>query len=540
MKVDDLVSAAPPSIAERFHMYLTKGAETAELSFIRPDGELRTVEYTATRMSAGRHFAIIRDITHRRRDEEAHKESEERFMAFMNYLPCATFIKDRDGRYLFLNDITAATHGRKDSLGKTDNEIFPAEVSAVLRANDQKVLNTGIAAQVIETACIDGELREWLTTKFPIRDKDGQISSVGGVAFDITGRRRTEEALHESELRLRQMAECCPDVFWMGDPYVSKIYYLSPAYEAVWGRSCKGIYENPMSYKEAIHPADLERVVTSLNADNVRVEHRLEFRIVRPDLTVRWIAEHRFPVFNEAGEFIRVAGISRDITSQKQAESALKASLLRLQSLSCQLLEAQEAERRRIARELHDEVGQQLTAVKLNIDAARNSEKPASIHDESMEIVDRILMVIRELSLELRPTDLDDLGLVTALKAHFNRQAQRAGIRIDFSAVLPVRLPQVIETACFRIAQEALTNIIRHARARNVIIKLTRSETEVLMQIVDDGIGFNVPASLAKASEGGSIGLLGMQERAQSLGGRLNFESPANKGATISVRIPLI
>ena len=221
----------------------------------------------------------------------------------------------------------------------------------------------------------------------------------------------------------------------------------------------------------------------------------------------------------------------------------VRAGRERAQNLSQQLLEAQEAERRRLARELHDEIGQALTAVKLNLQGVQRAADPAIAGrlDESVAIVDRALQQVRNLSLDLRPSMLDDLGLVSALRWYLDKQAQRAGFVGEFVAgPMAIRAPANLETACFRVAQEALTNIVRHAKAKHVRMELREAGGELSLFIRDDGVGFDVAAARQRAVGGGSLGLLGMQERVVLSRGRIDIQSAAGRGTEIHVRLPLV
>lgn len=215
----------------------------------------------------------------------------------------------------------------------------------------------------------------------------------------------------------------------------------------------------------------------------------------------------------------------------------------RLQSLSRRLMQVQETERRLIARELHDEIGQSLTAVALNLQSCHDllgaSPVAASIQ-ESVELVDRVLQQARDLSLELRPSLLDDLGLVDALGWHVQRQAERA--RLDARLVtdgLTVRPPPEIETACFRVAQEALTNVVRHAGASRVTVELREDGDSLELVVRDDGAGFEVAGARRRAVHGESLGLLGMEERVLLAGGRMSIDSAPGQGTTLRARFPL-
>ena len=216
----------------------------------------------------------------------------------------------------------------------------------------------------------------------------------------------------------------------------------------------------------------------------------------------------------------------------------------RLQILSQQLLNVQENERRRIALELHDQIGQTLTAVKINLQTAQRKPE-ATAFEESLEqsilIVERALSQVRNLSLTLRPSMLDDLGLVAALRWYLDRQAQRSGFDVEFFAdEFDVRPDPKVETACFRVAQEAITNIMRHAEAQRIKVQIRNLETELQMTIDDDGRGFDVPAAFERAMQGESLGLLGMQERVQLLGGKLDINTESGRGTLLRARFPIV
>lgn len=215
----------------------------------------------------------------------------------------------------------------------------------------------------------------------------------------------------------------------------------------------------------------------------------------------------------------------------------------RLKQLSARLVNAQEEERRRLARELHDEIGQALTAVKINLQTVQRLPQASSFAsrlEESIGIIDRTLQQVRDLSLDLRPPLLDDLGLVSALRWHIERQAQRAGFTVEFDAgLLDPRPTPEIEVACFRVVQEALTNVARHAHAQHVWIALHVDNNLLHVSVQDDGVGFDVRQALEQAARGDSLGLIGMQERVALVGGRLTIEAAPGFGAKIRARFPL-
>jgi len=263
------------------------------------------------------------------------------------------------------------------------------------------------------------------------------------------------------------------------------------------------------------------------------------------------------PIFNDRGEISFAIAVFKDIADRKKVERELSQrrdeleSLIakartgrrRLQILSRKRIDVQEAERRGLARELHDEIGQALTAIKIHLQGAMRVPEAASVEShltEGIGIVERVLQQVRNLSLDLRPSMLDDLGLMAALRWYLDRQSQTSGIKIAFIGDPSIeRFPQEIETTCFRLVQEALTNILRHARASEVHVEIAPAEKGLQLVIRDNGIGFDVSDAMEHGRSGESSGLLGMEERAILAGGEINLKSRPGEGAEIRVFIPL-
>ena len=228
---------------------------------------------------------------------------------------------------------------------------------------------------------------------------------------------------------------------------------------------------------------------------------------------------------------------------RRQAEAMRRQYSGKLQALSRRLVEVQETERRNIARELHDEIGQALTVIQLNLQGLLQTVNIDALRprlDESLKVVERMLEQVQDISLNLRPSILDDLGLEPALRWYTERQATLVGLHAEFHMdVLKHRLDSMIETECFRVAQEALTNVVRHARAKAVIVELRHSGEQLHLRVRDDGVGFEVAATREKARRGSSLGLLSMAERAALTGGGLEFTSNPRKGTEVHAWFPL-
>lgn len=266
-----------------------------------------------------------------------------------------------------------------------------------------------------------------------------------------------------------------------------------------------------------------------------------ELQMLTPDRTPI-VVELAATVAADAGGASLLRMVLIDITQRKSTEESLKQSEQQLRALSRRVLEVQEAERRLVAIELHDELGQSLTAIKINLQSSArfHDRVPGEQNTEDILIVEEALRQVRRLALALRPAMLDDLGLVPALRWMAKQQSERVGFVANVHTVrLQGRLAPDIEIACFRIAQEALTNIARYARATTVNITLSEVGSDLVLSVQDDGSGFDIDATRVNAMAGGSIGVLGMQERAMLIGGTLEIESNRGCGSTVRLRCPM-
>lgn len=233
----------------------------------------------------------------------------------------------------------------------------------------------------------------------------------------------------------------------------------------------------------------------------------------------------------------------RRVLHESKQRAQLRRTTEGLHRLSRRLLDIQETERRQIARELHDEVGQALTATKISLQTLARSPEPDRIASDLpavIALVDRLVGIVRSLSLDLRPPLLDELGLVPAVRWLVEKQTQATGLEISFRAEdTPDRLDPALAITCFRIVQEALTNATRHAQAHSVEIGLTRSGDQLKLRIRDDGRGFSPAQAFARADRGGSLGLISMQERASLLSGTCVIDSALGHGTEIRATFPL-
>lgn len=354
-------------------------------------------------------------------------------------------------------------------------------------------------------------------------------------------RQKTEKELRQSEERFRALVQNSTDVIGITDAQ-GIILYRSPSLQSNLGYEASEVLGKSIAHY--IWPEDLVRAQERL-AELVQSPGGTqwdEYRLLHRDGSCRFIECTTSNHLNDPA----IGGIVfnyRDITKRKQTEGKLEESRRRLQVLSRRLVKVQEAERRNIARELHDEIGQSLTVIQLNLQALLQPPVTATLIprlNESLTVVERVLEQVRDISLNLRPSMLDDLGLESALAWLTNRQAELAGLKSEFRAdVLEQRLDPMIETECFRVAQEALTNVARHAQAKTVTVELRKADGQLHLRVSDDGIGFDVPAVREKAVRGASLGLLSMEERAVLSGGHLEFNSIPGRGSEVHAWFPL-
>jgi len=373
-------------------------------------------------------------------------------------------------------------------------------------------------------------------TEFPIdasvatgRGPQGQL--ITAIIRDISDQVATLDALRDSEQRLRLAMESAG----LGDVEIDvatgalKLNNLTAA--RLLGAGDDPAHWVLPTFLEPIDLADRELVRGKVEAI-VREDRALdaEIRVNRPDGTQRWVYGRGGLRRGPQGEAEAVIGVVMDITERKENEA-------RLRQLSQGVLAAHEDERRRIARELHDQIGQALTAALINLRMLPAGESQDIVHEVQSTLGD-VLQQVRELSLNLRPSMLDTLGLEAALKWYLDRQRALGRFEVHLSCP-PPRLPSGTETLVFRLVQEAVTNILRHARARNLWVGVEARGDTVVLTVRDDGVGFDPKAVLARAYEGGSFGVVGMVERAQLAGGTVTFESVPGQGTTVVAVLPL-
>ncbi len=512
-----------------------------EMSFVSKTGKKVPVIASGRSLYAeGRvigSLGLFVDITERKEGEKDILESEDRYRSLFEGIGDSVLVYNPDGRLVDCNQAALKQYGysRPEFLQLKLADIVDDDFLESANDNDEKIWAGGVVIVESVHRRRDGKL-------FPVEVHARKIVYQGepailGVVRDISERKRAEESIRQSEEKWRLLVQTIPD-------YVA-LYDSQGRYEFI-NHYAEGFSEKDVvgKYFEDFISPDSRKIFREAfeKARQKGITQYIEYTGAGDRGDMKYYDSYIVPVI-ERGKSEHLLALARDITERKRSEEALKVARNRLERLSHRLLETQETERRNIARELHDEIGQILTAMKIDLQVVRRNQLPGKLAerlDESIKMLNTCLQRVRDLSLDLRPAVLDDLGLEAALSWQLERFRQRAGFDGHLTTRdIPNRLKPELEIACFRIAQEAMTNITKHAKAKSVKIDVDIRGGELILSIKDDGIGFDAGRALADAARGKSFGVLGMQERVALLGGQLEINSANGKGTVVAVRLPL-
>jgi PAS domain S-box-containing protein len=524
----------------------------------RKDGTTFPVEVRASNFDhRGRNLrlALVRDITERRHAEAALRESELKYRTLVEQIPAITYTAAVDdfSTTTYISPQVEAILGFSPADYEADPNIWvqrlhPEDRDRVLAAVARCHETGEPFVSEYRTLAKDGRI-VWLRDEARlVHDASGRPLFLQGVTLDLTQRRELEGALQESEAHYRFIAENVRDVIWTTDLDL-RFTYVSPSVQQLLGFAPEEILGKTMG--EFLPPASLARALEVLSEELDREESGLsdpkryrvvELEEVHKNGSVLW-TEVKAGFIRDADQQPRgILGVTRDITKRKEAEAALRKSEEQLRFLSYQLLTAQEQERRRLAAKLHNVLGHDLLLLKLKLEALQ--EKLAPDPGPRKKEVGQILGAlqnsvrnVRRLCQDLTPGDLEDLGLTTALHLLVENfaMAQKLAWQTELDD-LDNLFGMPVQTALYRLVQEALTNIGKHARAQHLWLQARRAETEVVFVIEDDGRGFNVAQALAAHK---TLGLLAMEERVQILGGAFDIVSRKKAGTKISFTIPI-
>jgi PAS domain S-box-containing protein len=533
------------------------------------------------------------DITERLGAEEALRDSEERFRAILRQATAGIVRKDVDGRFIFVNQAFCNMLGYTEAelLGKTVWDFMHEEDVAESKWLYHRLMREGVPFNLERRLLREDGSVIWVDASVsPIMDATGKPQSVVTVEVDITRRKKAEEALQQMNIQLEERVQSrtakLRDVNQTlrqeiaerqrveealrqseatareNEKKLSTLFELLPVGISFLDLEGQIIQMNPaltnilkLSKRQSADQGYRSRTYIRSNGTLMppaefashralaegRTIYNVETGVLLENSEVIWTSVSAAPV--DVAE-VGAAVVTVDITERKHAEHALQESRERLQILSQRLVEVQEEERRAIARELHDRVGQTLAALNINLIiisgqlAGKVDEQVSGRLSDSMKLVAETISLVRDVMSNLRPSVLDDYGLQAALESYLSQFVARYEIQAKLEKPdHPIaRLGASIEMTFLRIAQEALMNVARHANASQVSLSLRRKKNAVHMTVQDNGTGIE---SWQDANRPGSHGLTIMRERAEAFGGNLRVSSIPGKGTRIEVSIPV-
>ncbi|MDH4153915.1 MAG: PAS domain S-box protein [Nitrospira sp.] len=533
---------------EQVHNPAGNDLYSIEHRLLLPNGDVRWISFRAWTLfdldgperRPARTLGAMIDITKRKQAEEALKLSERRFASFMDNLHGFAWIKDGQGRYLYVNRLFQESLLKgKDWSGKTDHELWPTHVAEPYERNDQKVQETGVPLHTVEAFIQQGEVRHALVSKFPILDPQGEPALIGGVAVDITERQSTEELLKQQADMLNHSSDAILAwkigggiVYWN---HGAEELYGWRAHEVIGRRSHQLLSTNPL-----LTVTDMETCLAREGRWSGELSH-----VTKDGRQV--IVESRL-VRVTYGETDYALESNRDITKRKSADEILHRNQLelhqqqvQLEELTSKLLTAQERERQRIARDLHDDVSQRLAALVLEV--ASLEQYPASLLGECgqslapiREQLEQLSDDVHTLAYRLHPSLLEHAGLCPAVEDHVHQVSRRAGLPISLKiAGVPTAISLDHATCLFRVMQESVQNVVKHANATTVTVQLRGSTKGVGLSVTDNGKGFDLRDHQALKR---GLGLSSMEERLRQLQGYFQIQSQPDGGTKVCAWVP--
>jgi PAS domain S-box-containing protein len=460
----------------------------------------------------------------------------------LDAVPDAILVVSRAGEIVVASEQAEKLFGcgREELIGRSVESLIPPRFRTRHRQHREKFFDDmrvrPMGSMGIELFALRGD-----GTELPVDIALSPLTNEAGtfavsVVRDATDRRRTEETVlretRESEERFGLIADTAPVLIWMSDAYKLCTYFNKPWLDFT-GRSLAEELGN--GWAEGVHPEDLRRCMdTYTQAFDRREKFRMEYRLRRHDGEYRWVLDIGVPRFDQGHAFVGYVGIGIDVTDRRRAEEALA-------SQSHRLIEAQERERTRIARELHDDTNQRLAMLALSIeqlkkDLPQQTGELRSRVDDLKRHTLEISKDIQALAHELHSPKLEYLGIVAAMKGFCQEFEEQQEVTVAFTTGdLPRPLSPDISVCLFRVLQEALHNAAKHSGVRHFEVQLWETAGDVHLTVSDAGTGFDLEA----ARKGRGLGLMSMQERVRVMKGELSIESQPERGTKVHAQMPL-
>lgn len=520
----------------------TRKPYVAEFRILWPDGTVRWVAaqgnfYYAPDGEPERMLGIAVDVTERKGAEEALRRKEIELAEAQRLAGVGSWQWDPEtDTVLWSNELYRIVGRDLDLPAPSYRELpqfYTPESCQRLQQAVEAALRTGAPYELeLELIRPDGATRWIIARGEPQRDSAGHVVRLRGTVHDITERRRAEMALRESEERFR-LAALARRMYAYEWDRVSDVIVRSGEFTRILGLNHEPEETTCRQMLITVHPDDRAKVLAATDACTPENPIcRVAYRVLRPDGPPVWLEKHGHALFDEEGRMVRMIGMVADITEEKHSEEALT-------SLSRRLIEAQEIERARIARDLHDDIGQRLALLSVTLSQVNRSfldSANALRLDEIRRLVADIAASVRDMSHELHSSALRLLDVGAALQSLCRELSEKSKVEIDFVCTdVPENVPKDISLCLFRVLQEALHNAVKHSGVGRFEVELRGESTAIYLSIRDFGIGFD-PDS---ATERGGLGLTSMRERLKLVHGDLSIDAKPRRGTTIRASVPL-
>jgi PAS domain S-box-containing protein len=562
----ELLQTQFPEHLEKINEQLNRdGRWKGELVHTRKDGTkvIVTSRWVLDRKANGNAQCILEtnnDITQAKWTEKALRESEERFRAIVETTPECVKLVSADGTLLHMNRPGLEMVGARSAdevVGRNVYDLIAPEDRDRFKAFNESICRGEQGSLQFDIVALDGTRRHMETNAAPLRNPDDTLVHLA-ITADISERKRAEELLRTSEERFRALVNASSDVVYRMSPDWSEMRELD-------GRGFIADTGKPTRdwLNQYIHPDDQPLVLQAIReAVRTRNPFQLEHRVRRAEGTLGWTYSRAVPLLNGNGEILEWFGAASDVTARKEAEDnfrklaqtldaevrartrELEEQSNRVRQLSWRLLRSQNEERRHIARELHDSVGQTLTVLDINLElfmqeAGYKSSEVASKIEEIQKTVQQLHREIRTTSYLLHPPLLDESGLYSAISLYLQGLRERSALEVRFEISEQFgRLTSELELVIFRLVQESLTNIHRHSESRTASIRINRESKQITLDIRDQGKGMSSERMAEIQSGRSGVGIGGMRERLRQFEGTMNIESDSS-GTRIFATIPL-
>lgn len=531
------------------------GTYSGEVGHITKDGKIFPTLMTSTLLkdAQGNPFAMVgiaKDLTEHKRTHSALSEASK----IINRSPVVAFLWQNEEGWT----VKFVTENVEKLTGYSAREFLDRELSytKIIHSDDRERVAEEVAShskkenqetfrhEPYRIIAKNGEIKWVDDTTYIRRDSRNVITDYEGIVYDITDQKQAEKELLKSKEEYKLLVENQTDLLVKIDTD-GHFLYVSPSFCDMFGKTVEELLNN--KFMPLVHKDDREKTAEVMK-DLYKPPYccYLEQR-AKTKTGWKWLGWTNTAILNDKNEIIEIIGLGRDITESKNTEEIIKKQGIELQKLFAKTLNAQENERKQISQELHDDLGQTIVGVQLGLGEIKKhslnlvAPKTLKAIENTLELVNHLDKRIHDISYELRPSMLDELGVYATLSWFTQKFQKTTNVKAELKIIGPKpKLNIVISATIFRIIQEALNNISKHAKAKTVKILMDTNNKSISINIDDNGKGFNVEKIIQNLSKQEQMGILGIKEKVKLLNGTLKILSTPQKGTSLIIKIPVV